>query len=491
MQRAGRWAIFVSSGILLFLLIAWLIDRLGSTQFIGSLASDFHEFYCAGNSVLLRGDPYLVEPLGSCMRRLAPNSEGWYATPAPLPGYALAMFAAFARLPFPVSQLLWEMALVACTLLAALALAELTGWSALFTTLSLIPTVGLLNLVYGELTPVVVAALSCGALALERGYPRVAALGVCGAMIEPHIGLPALVALIVLVPAARLWAFYMAAVIGIISIVTIGLAANLEYFRSVLPLQAFAEVVANDQYSLTHLLASLGVSTSMALWLGSASYVVMAVVGIALAARLWRRRPAYALLLPPAAVTLGGSFIHDVQIATAIPVALLLAADVPAARTWAIGAVMLLVVRIRFSGVMAYVSITSLLAIAALGWVLLARKPLIWRTLAVATSLIAVGLGYVVLSAFPHSTLHDTARISATTLPLVTADENASAAWAAYVRARPDMSTSSARYIVEKLPAWIGLLIILGCALNATRLKPAERDEPVKVSAEKSSPQAL
>jgi hypothetical protein len=492
MHEIRRWATFVAIGLALFFLGAWLNDTLGRPPLVAGIASDFREFYCAGDAILQHEDPYRVEPLRTCIHRVQPAADAnWLVTPAPLPGYTLALFSAFAKLPFPLAQLLWEALLVACVLVASLALAELTGWSSLLVSLCLIPTVGLLNLAYGEFTPIVVGALCVGALALERGSPRFAAVCAGVAMIEPHIGLPALAALVLFVPRARSWAFGSTGALAAISILGTGLVGNLEYFRSVLPLQALAEVAANDQYSLTRVITLLGASPSTALLAGSVSYVVMVAVGITLAARLRSRRLAYVLLLPPAAAALGGSFIHDVQIATALPAALLLAADVPALRGWAIGAAMLLIVRVGFHGFMAYVSIAALLAVVVLSWALPAGKEILSRALAVAASLLVTAAAGALLWMLPHP-----AYAAQRMPPAATPNEYASAAWGAYIRSQPDMSEPSARSIVEKFPSWLGLLVLIGCAFRARELtsvgafkRPArlKSGEPASALAETSS----
>jgi hypothetical protein len=475
MKARRRWAVFIAIGLALFFGGAWLNDTLGRPPLIAGVALDFPEFYCAGEAVLQHADPYRVEPLRTCIHRVHPpaTDASWVVTPAPLPGYALAPFAALAKVPFPVARLVWEALLVASVLVASLALAELTGWPSLLTLLCLIPTAGLLNLYYGELPPVVIAALCVGALALERGIPWLAAVCAGIAMIEPHIGLPALGALLLVVPRARPWVFGVTTALGAISIMATGLAWNVEYFRSVLPLQALAEVAANDQYSLTRVVALLGASPSMAILAGSASYVAMAAIGITLAARLSSRRLAYVLLLPPAVVTLGGSFVHDIQIAAALPAALLLAADVPALRSWAIGAAMLLIVRVGLHEFMAYVSISALLAVIVLSWALPVGKGILPRAAAVAASLLVTAAAGALLSTLPRPAQAPEPVPQVATSP----NEYAPTVWGAYIRSRPDMSQPSVRVIVEKFPAWLGLLVLIGCGLRACALTSVATNE--------------
>jgi hypothetical protein len=466
MSKMHRWLTFVTIGLTLFFVGEWLNGMLKRPPPIGL---DFAEFYCAGEAVLQHADPYRVEPLRTCLHRVQPPApnENWAVTPAPLPGYTLAVFSAFAKLPIPVARMLWSTLLVASTLIAALALAELTGWSPVLIGLCLLPTVGLLNVYYGELTPIVVAALCVGALALERGKPWLAAVCAGIAMIEPHIGLPALGALLLIVPRARPWACGVTAALVAISLLAIRLGLNVDYFWSVLPLQALAEVVANDQYSLTHLLAMLGVSPATAIFAGSASYVVMAGLGIMLAAYLSSRRLAYVMILPPAVVTLGGSFIHDIQIAVALPAALLLASSIPTLRRWAIIAAMLLVVQIGFHGFMVYVSLASLLALIVLAWMLPVRG-LLSRVLTVAGSVLVVANAGILLWLLPH---HHSASTTLQRVPPIAISSNdyAPTVWGAYLRSRPEVSQPSARTIVEKIPAWLGLCILIGCAMRTSR----------------------
>jgi hypothetical protein len=91
------------------------------------------------------------------------------------------------------------------------------------------------------------------------------------------------------------------------------------------------------QYSLTSLLWSLGTPIPPALAAGSLCYVVMLGVGIAIArgavARAGDR--AFAVLVPAAAVLLGGPFLHDHQLAAALPLGLTLAGGFAAgSRPW-------------------------------------------------------------------------------------------------------------------------------------------------------------
>jgi len=83
----------------------------------------FKAFYCAGVAVKERADPYRVEPLRACERRLAPsNLPDGYVEPAPLPGYAMAPFGALAMLSPRLAALLFATLLALAATLSACAL---------------------------------------------------------------------------------------------------------------------------------------------------------------------------------------------------------------------------------------------------------------------------------------------------------------------------------------------------------------------------------
>src|SRR5581483_5055198 len=109
------------------------------------------------------------------------------------------------------------------------------------------------------------------------------------------------------------------AVLTLLSLWALGTSGSVEYVRQTLPLHARAEVFDNYQYSLTHLLAVLGTPASLALALGSLSYIVLAVLAVLFALGEPARGlgPARAVLLPVAAVALGGTFIHYQEISLA------------------------------------------------------------------------------------------------------------------------------------------------------------------------------
>lgn len=463
--------LFIIIGLAVFFASVSAHDALSHPSFLATNVRDFKSFYCAGEAVLQHADPYRVEPLRACTHRVVSWEPSWLVVPAPLPGYSLAFFAALAMLPYQTASLAYETLLVAGVLIGALALSRLTGWSPLVTLLVLIPTDGFLNISYGGFMPIVIAALCVGALALERGALTVAAICLGIAMLEPHVALPAFLAVIIGVPRARVAMLSVAAVLVVVSIAAVGVGINVEYLRTELPLVALGEVAANDQYSLTHVLAAIGMSPARAVSIGSASFLFMLAVGVTLALRLAkRRRLAYLLLLPPAAGMFGGSYIHDVQLVAEIPLALLIASDVPALRAWSLGAAILLLLPAlshRFAAfpapaifvLGAIVSLLELLkAIAQPGW----RKSSVWLGQIIFVA--AVGLS-IVQGVHANSRIAQPIAAPVIPAPTISATEFAPEVWGKYLTSiTPEHGAS--HYIIEKLPAWFAIMILIFCALR-------------------------
>ena len=463
--------LFVVIGLAVFFASVSLHDALSRPSFLATNVRDFKSFYCAGEAVLQHADPYRVEPLRACTHRVVSWEPAWLVVPAPLPAYSLVLFAALAMLPFHTASLIYETLLVAGVLIGALALARLTGWSPLLTLVILIPTDGFLNVSYGGFVPLVIAALCVGALALERGAMTVVAICLGIAMLEPHVALPAFLAVLIGVPRARVAICSVAAVLVALSIAAVGVGINVEYLRTELPLVALGEVAANDQYSLTRVLAAIGMSPGRAVSIGSASFLFMLVVGVALSLRLaTRRRLAYLLLLPPAAGMLGGSYIHDVQLVAAIPLALLIASDVPALRAWSLGAVVLLLLPAlshRFAAFPAP-AIFVLAAIASLLEMLKATAQPGWRksSALILQIVLVVAVGASVVQGIrANSRAAQPIAAPAITAPSISANDFAPEVWGKYLTSIPPEHGAS-HYIIEKLPAWFAMTVLVLCAVR-------------------------
>ncbi len=294
--------------------------------------TDFLAFYCGG-AVLAQGrDPYRAEPLRTCERRALAASHiaivPHLAVPAPLPPYALAVFVPVSRLPFVaacVAFFVLSLAAIAAAVLLCLRLAKI---SAAFVAGSLSAALVIGSLYLGQIVPLVLVALCGCALALREKRFLTASLCALATMVEPHVGLAVTVGLFALEPRTRgaLSAGMFALLAA--SLAAGGAALNLEYLTQVVPAHARSEAGNfTAQLSLTAAAYALGAGVRTALFLGEASYVLMIALGVALGGRLAAtfRDRAFSVLTPAAAVLLGGVFVHDQQLAFALPFGFLLA----------------------------------------------------------------------------------------------------------------------------------------------------------------------
>ncbi len=428
-------------------------------------------WYCAGEAIDAHADPYRVEPLRSCeLRHSTVRKEPW-VEPAPLPGYALAAFGLLARFPFEQARTLWFYALLGAIIVTSFLLARLAHvppWVAL-ACLAMVD--GYINLVYGELPPLSVAALVAAAsLGSARRYRAAAVFGAL-AMIEPHVALPACLAMFVWWPRTRLSFGIAAAALAALSVATIGVAGNVEYFGQVLPIHAAAEIAAGDQLSLTRILHILGVPDHLALTLGSVSYLLMTGIGVCVAPSLARRLHCDALvpLYPSAVGLLGGAFIHDLQIAAALPAALLLATRR--------GPLLLLresaLVAIAFAWSFSWsfpsnVQLIGLGAGTATGAAFAALHGAALRQ-RLGSAVLATAGCFLFVLVIAHIPAH---RIGPARVPAplaIRGTDLASANWAAAVSRDREYDTPTLQDIVEKLPVWFGLsaLTLAGVLLAA------------------------
>ncbi len=421
------------------------------------LLGDFRAFYCGGSTLLHGANPYAAAPLLHCEQ--VPQPFGLHTArdrvdlPAPFPGYALAVFALFALLPYPIAAVAWFVLLLACTALACIFTARLIDRPPFVVLTLLAVAFSVAVIPYGELAPVILAALTGGALALRRGARGafVAALAVIALL--PHVALPVFLALFIWNRAARLPVALVCVALGAIDLVIGGPQLALSYFTRVLPNHAASEVGFITQYSMTWLAQGLGVPDRVALAAGNISYLVMIVLGVWLAGVAARklRDPAFLLLIPPAFAVTFGSFIHYSEITLAFPAGLLLFA--------------------RTQG-MPRVLVASSLVLIALPWQSIVTQPALMVAVTLGAIAIAavvlrtstqaalrVGLSAVLFCALcivlawylgPQTAPHTSAAAFDPTL--------AEASWAAHIS--DQTSSSGLVWWIPKLPTWIGLVLL-------------------------------
>jgi Glycosyltransferase family 87 len=443
----------------------------------------FGAFYCGGITVRTGGNPYRTEPLRSCERAL-PGYQNYridgVVEPVPLPGYALAPFAALSLLPFKTAFVLFSVLGILATIIAVIVLAHLTALPAVVIGAALLLSDLFRNITFGELPPIVIGALSLAAFFVTRERFGAATIMLGVAFIEPHVTLPAILALGITTPRARPPLIALGAMLLFLSLVTTGLHGSSEYFMHVLNAQAAAELPARDQCSLSWILNAFGVKDRIALMMGSLSYVFSAALGIILAASLAHRynKPAYVVLLPPAIAMIGGIFLHDIQISIALPAALLLLGRLPTSRTWSLAAVLALVTPWPAYGRLTVLATPVVVAIITAGCGLFVdiRARVAAAFFASATIMLLFS-GLQRLDGHP---LHPVAAPPTSIAQTGDDTANASNVWARYVRVS-GYGTSSQQSIAEKIPLW-GVLLVLGIICTQATAN-AERSGPVETAA--------
>jgi hypothetical protein len=462
--KSARTPAALLSSLLVLACIAYLC---ATPRLFVQDAIDFRSFYCATQAVLAHRSPYTAQPLRTCENATARSvgaaqMAAGLVLPAPLPGYAFVFFSPLALLPYAVANIVYDFVLIAGTVLTVVLVARLTGVPPLVVAAALALGLAFQSLRLGQIVPLVLLLLVLGAALLERGRYWACAAALGAAMIEPHVGTPALACVFIVVPRMRLPVAIVGASLALLSVAALGIGENIVYLHDVLPAHAAAELPMNTyQFSLTNLLHQLGVADGPALFLGECSYVVMSVAGIALGAGLATRfgRKALLVLCPCAIALLGGPFVHLVQIVCAVPLALFLLASPQRAPGITAATLLLaspwleLLRNSEITGVILFVAVVSL----PIAWYASGGKRV--HALALTLAMMLIGAALSVLAPRIHHRTFD-----AHTVPVQARAGNLSAevAWTAYTRRMLDVPDPL--LIAEKLPTWAGLLILLGAA---------------------------
>jgi hypothetical protein len=464
-RRLGPVALIaLLAALALGLLVAH--DRRTPAKPLIHATTDFSTFYCAGAVVRARANPYRVEPLRACQRAIgeSPLQPDWYVVPAPFPGYMLALFAGLSLLPAYAAHLLWLFAIFAAVGFATWALARITAFSPLLIGLLLATPLAFYDVGFSEPTPFFVALLAWAAERAQRGAWRACGVLTALAMLEPHLGLPAFVAVLLFAPRARAALLGTAAALAAISLIAIGIPENVEYFARALPAHAASELTFRAQFSLSRLLAALGVVPRVALAAGSLTFVLATAAGVWAGRRvaLHEHMPAALLLVPPAVGMLGGTYLHENHVVTALSAALLLARarTVPAPLAVAPLALMS-VFWVADSAWKALVAASTLSALA--GFALVGRALRGSRAVRLAWA-----GGYALAAVVLFAALQTVPRAPGggdvvAPAPPVAADAEASEIWA-YRNTLPPVSLADPRFEAAKIPYVLALALILGCA---------------------------
>ncbi len=299
--------------------------------------------YCAGSAMLHGLDPYRFGSLPACEHAVAVPPfvpalrAGDPALPLPIPPYEMLPFLVLAQFPFPVALALWMGLNIGCCTVAADLLRRMlpSVHPALIGTAVIVSAVPV-GLDLGQFAGFVLLAVTAMGMALRRGQPVRLGLWLPVATIQPHVALPAAVALLFGGGrAVRLAVLGVGLAIGLLSALAFG-PLTVEWLTQVLPGHAGANLIDAVQVSFVSGLATLGLPLGLTSLLSKLIYAAAIVFGAVAATRIARRSGrAEALPWIGAAIgTLGAPYLHLQQITFVLPAALLLV-DLGPARRWA------------------------------------------------------------------------------------------------------------------------------------------------------------
>jgi Glycosyltransferase family 87 len=478
MQNAAARGAFAIVAIL-FVVTALALAKRGVLE-----RQSFKAFYCAGAAVLERRDPYRVEPLRTCEHRVSPVPlPAGHVEPAPLPGYAMVPFALLATLPPKTAAYAFALALAVATLLSALCLAAVLRASPTAVLIAFMPLT-LLNVTYGEIPPLAVLGVCMAAYFLRKGSWTAAGTAVMLAMLQPQVGVPAVLAVFLFAPRSRGAILISSLALVAISFAALGVSQNIEYFTAVLPLQARAELVAADQYSLARVLYMLGSPANVSLMLAQIEYALMAAIGLCIAGIAASRfkSPEIIPLLPPAAVLLGGVFVHDIQMLFALPAALLVASRARGRVYGTMGAIALALLVAVWTQRAGRAAIALDTAGVVAGVLAITQGPLSRRLvqgLGTAVAVIACMMLLQRVAPPLESGQIVTAPFTAS------ASELAPDAWGRYLRSTPALTRPEP---VSKLPTWLALVLLMVCSLQGILAREATGGDEMMPRLARSGP---
>lgn len=435
---------------------------------------DFLVFSCAASVAAAGEDPYRTAPVAACERRTEdtlgtpPGLRPLTVAPPPVPPATILLFESLRPLPYQAAlDVDAAIGALACAFAVA-GLARLTSlpWWGVATTIGL--TGFRENLPLGQLPPIGLAAFVLAAVAVRSGRPRLAGALAAVALIQPNVGLPVVAALVIWVPRARLTALAGTVAFAAAGLAIGGPAISLEYATQVVPAQALAETSLTTQFSLTWALWLAGATGQTAVRIGGLWYAVVVAAAVALAGPLARRlRDATALVfLPAAAAVTGGEYVHPNQLCFAVPLGLLLATAVtPRLRPVAWTAIVLVTMPFYLEALPVALLEAALVAVTvrfALPQATLERR---WATGFAA--LFAIELALAGISHLPTAAVRPAdplpAYLAVSDLTLGVARRGADD------RRNGTLQEASIHAFGSKLPAWSGLVVLLGLAVRTAK----------------------
>ncbi len=416
---------------------------------------DLMPFYCGGEVVLERADPYRTEPLRSCEDRVARIARGTtpLVLPAPQPAYVLAEMGAFHAIPYPALRIAWAILEFLAFFFTVELLARMLPTSRWIIWAALGLSDFYCSFVLGQLAAFCTLGIVMTAWGSRKKSPAVVACGLALTALEPHIALPVFLALIAWGnPRERVCAIATAIALIGISIAFVPATVLREYAFDVLPAHALAEVSNQEQLSATYALHAIGFAPATALALAKVQYALFVIVGMVAAGPLAKRFDRMFLVFAPAAFAIvGGPFLHVTQISAGVPVALALAAYTDA-RRYACALCLLCVPWLNF------VTVLTVLPLATACWAAIARYG---AHASARTTWVAAAGATIIEGSAAFGVAHENFRRIAPGTPSQASDL-AEVMWKANIDLNQHSHVAAAT--IGKLPTEIGLAIVLaGC----------------------------
>lgn len=211
MIRSDRRRAFRQKLFLTFLVVLALAS---SRQLLisPSHGQDFRDFFAAGTLVAQGRDPYDVGALAleqdllyNQPQHLKPGDRAYYdGIPYPQGPWVAIALAPLSQLPWQAAYILYLVLAMVAIGLAARAWLRALGWNGRAGRLALLATllspVAFINLFQGQPVPFLLAAFAAAWVLLMRNRAALAGALLAIAWIKPHLGLPLLVALLLLRP---------------------------------------------------------------------------------------------------------------------------------------------------------------------------------------------------------------------------------------------------------------------------------------------------
>ena len=326
MIKSANKSVLLSTWLLWILSISTLVIGVGHFRHWVGLPADFRAFYSAGKVVQMHHDPYRLQPLLQVEQSYeSPAERVDLVTPSPIPPYELYIFSLVAAIPVHLATICLAMSLVVATVTIAFCIGRLSPMPFLLAIPVVYFSIAYLASEVGQIAPIAIAAISLATLLLHEKRYTAASIALACSMLQPQFAAPAIICAFIFVPQMRVSLLCCGGGLAALTL-RLGLQENLEY-PTALHLQALAESQYSRQYSLTWLLYFLRIPQNVALMLGSFSTICSLLFAIWFIARnrIATLRCNGMFIIPASLAVLGGTYVHEYQMAIAVLAAIIVA----------------------------------------------------------------------------------------------------------------------------------------------------------------------